>query len=305
MRKLQSAAGCMTRVQNQASTDPPPQLRARMLSVQRELDEAGICAAGDSGDDAASLSFGPADAFGRAPALDSLAALPPAQGPAVVAGTPDTPLGLPQGLGGGPHPPMPGGGDVAREPGDLLSSGACAEAGWGAGDLAEQGAPERAAGLQAVPARRSAEGAAAPAADGPRKPGKGRPSGKRKAGAQPTSAQGNKRGRRPSGQDGGSARVPEAAGRGAVGEGAHAGDPDPDRLPSLRPIKGFASTLGEREQAAALAGLGHERLLAALCEAAGACALQPLCWGTRSICPGYCWGASCACIGKYGRSRMP
>ena len=243
--------------------------------MQRELDEAGICAAGDSGDDAASLSFGPADAFGRAPALDSLAALPPAEGPAVVSGSPaETPMGQPQGMGRAPELPMPEGEGVAGEPGDLLNSGACAEAGWGADGLAGPGAPEAAAGLQALPAERIAAGAAAQPADGAPKPRKGRPSGKRKAGARPAPAQGNKRGRHPSDQDGGDALVPEAAGPGPVSEGAHAGDPDPNKLPSLKPIRGFASTLGERAQAATLAGLGRERLLAALYEAAGARALD-------------------------------
>ena len=254
-----------------------------MLSVQRQLDEAGICAAGDSGDDAASLSFGPADAFGRAPALDPLAALPPAQGAAVVAGAPaETQVGFPQRTDGGPDPLMLGGEGEAGEPEGLLSSGACAEAGLGADDLAGQGTPDRAAGLQAVPARRSAAGAAAQAAERAPKPRKGRPSGKRKAGAQPTPAQGNKRGRRPSTQDGGSALAPEAAEPGTFAEGAHAREPDPAKLPSLEPIKGFASTPGERAQAAALAGLGRERLLAALCEAAGARDLTNPCSGVSA-----------------------
>ena len=250
-----------------------------MLSVQRELDEAGICAAGDSGDDAASLSFGPADAFGRAPALDSLTALPTAQRPAVGAGAPaETPIGFSQGNGGGLVLPMPEGEGMAGEPGDLLNGDACAEASLGAGGLAGPGAPEPAAALRAVQLRRSATGSAAQAADGAHKPRKGRPSGKRKAGAQPAPAQGNKRGRRPSGHDDSNVPTPEAAGHGPVGEGAHAGDPDPDKLPSLKPIQGFASTLGERAQAAALAGLGRERLLAALCEAAGARTLNKFEW---------------------------
>lgn len=275
MHKLQSATILPGQTAGPGLADPLPQLRARALPVQRELDEAGICAAGDSGDDAASLSFGPADAFGRAPALDSLAALPPAQGPAVGAGAPaETPQGLPQGMGGGPRLPMPAGEGAAAEAGDLLNSAACAEAGSDAIGLAGPGALDRAAAQQTVPARRSAAGAAAQAAGGARKARKGRPSGKRKPGAQPTHAQGNKRSRRTSSQDGGRALVPEAVWRGPVGEGARAGDPDPGKLPSLKPIKGFASTLGERAQAAALAGLGRERLLAALCEAAGACALD-------------------------------
>ena len=81
---------------------------------------------------------------------------------------------------------MPGGEGEAAEPEDQLNTGACAEAGWGvADDLSGPGAPEPAAALQAVPARRSAAGAAAQAADGGPKARKDRPAGKRKAGAQP------------------------------------------------------------------------------------------------------------------------
>ena len=61
MRKLQSDISWAAKYRASLGLTQPSQLRAHAPSVQRQLDEAGICAAGDSGDDAASLSFGPTD----------------------------------------------------------------------------------------------------------------------------------------------------------------------------------------------------------------------------------------------------
>ena len=240
-----------------------------MCAAQRALDEAGICAGGDSGDDAASLGFSPSDAFARPLALGSLAALPPVQGPAAGAGTPaQTPPGSAQGLGGGPHVSAVRGEGVGRSPGDQLDGGAFGEAAWDTDGLAGPGACEQAAGLQTASGERAATGAAAQAAGGAHEQRNGKPSGKRKAGAQPIPGQGAKRGRRPAGRDDGRALAPGAAGPCPVAEDARTGDPAPND--TLEALEGFASWRSERAQAAALAGLGRERLLAALCEAAGA-----------------------------------